>query len=63
MQMSIPEVTLQVLEPMKYKAIAEEASAWETFVSSRAGPTKFLSLMESFVFSHVEHYKTNCGNL
>ena len=39
MQLSIHELTLEVLEPMKYKSIAEKASAWETFVSSREGPT------------------------
>ena len=37
--MSIHEVTLQVLEPIKYKTIVEEANAWTTYVSILAGPT------------------------
>ena len=38
-QLSIHEVTLQVLEPIKYKAIDEEANAWEEYIFSVEGPT------------------------
>ena len=38
-QLSIHEVNLQVLEPIKYKPIAEEANAWIAYVFSMAGPT------------------------
>ena len=38
-QLLIHEVTLQVLELIKYKTIAEEANAWETYISSMAWPT------------------------
>ena len=38
-QLLIHEVTLQVLEPIKYKAIADEANAWAKYISSVVGPT------------------------
>ena len=38
-QLSIHEVTLQVLEPIKYKVIKEEDNAWERYVSSATVPT------------------------
>ena len=37
--LSIHEVTLQVLEPIKCKAIDEEANAWEIYISSMVWPT------------------------
>ena len=38
-ELSIHEVTLQLLELIKYKTIVEEANAWETYISSMAWPT------------------------
>ena len=38
-QLVVHEVIIQVRELIKYKTIAEEASAWAAYVSSRAGPT------------------------
>ena len=38
-QWSIHEATLQVFEPIKYKAITEESNAWEGYISSVSGPT------------------------
>ena len=38
-KLSIHEVTLQVLEPIKYKVIAEEDNVWEGYISNVAGPT------------------------
>ena len=37
--LSIHEVTLQVLDPIKYKTITEEANAWATYIFGVAGPT------------------------
>ena len=37
--LSIHEVTLQVLEPIKYKVIAKEANARARYISSVARPT------------------------
>ena len=38
-QLSINEVTLKVLDTIKYKAIDEEANAWAGYISSVARPT------------------------
>ena len=38
-QPTMHEVTVQVIEPIKYEAIAEEDNAWDAYVSSREGPT------------------------
>ena len=38
-QLEMNEVTMQVLEPISHKDIAEEANAWGEYVSSLAGPT------------------------
>ena len=36
---AVHEVTVQLLEAIKYKTIAQEASAWAAYVSNREGPT------------------------
>ena len=38
-QLKIHKVTLKLLEPMKYKTIAEEANTWAAYISSLEGPT------------------------
>ena len=39
MQLSIHEVTLQVLEPIKYKTIIEDVDAWTSYMARMEGPT------------------------
>ena len=38
-KLAVHEVTVQVLEPIKYKIIVEEANAWGEYVSSMEVPT------------------------
>ena len=38
-QLSIHEVTLKVLDTIKYKAIDEEANTWEEYISRVDVPT------------------------
>ena len=44
-QLAVHEVTIQVLEPIKYKTIAEEANTWGAYVSSLVGPTSFIFVL------------------
>ena len=38
-QMAMHKVTMQMLYPINYKTIAEEANTWGEYISSLAGPT------------------------
>ena len=38
-QLVVHEVTVQMLEPINYKTIAEEANAWGEYISRLDGPT------------------------
>ena len=37
--LAMHEVTMQMLEPINYKTITEEANAWGKYISSLVGPT------------------------
>ena len=38
-KLSKHEVAVRVMEPIEYKAISEQAQAWDVFIKTQTGPT------------------------